>query len=174
MNGRKKPRQPRWLPTAGTIILAKYRASKLRAHEIDEIISTTTASMVALREARATEHDWSIVAGMVNAALSIQQQGVVRILTRELHDAEAVANAIYQRAITTGTWRPPTLHGSEITTLLTAIHLHQFQLSNLSQGEAIRAINRAEADVQRQGGKVLGMPPPVGGQAGRATRGGAA
>jgi len=155
MNGKRKPRQPRWLPTGNTALIAINRACKLTRHEIDHIIGHTKLGMTALREGRATDFHWTLVAGMINAALHIQLQGVVKIPGDYLANAEAAANAVRERAEASGTWKSPTLYAREIEALQVCIELHEFQLSQLSQGEALAAIGHAEANVKRLGGQVL-------------------
>lgn len=154
MNGRKKPRVPRWPARLDTISLATGRAGKLFGYEVNHIIGQTNVGMNALREGRATEHDWSMVAGMLNAALHVNAGGVAVVLDDVLEDAEAIVNALWQRATTTGTWRAPILRGPEIEAIQTAIRAHKWQLQQLSQGEALAALQHAEANVRRQGGLV--------------------
>ena len=154
MNGRKKPRVPRWPARLDTITLAKNRAGKLFDHEVNHIIGQTTAGMDSLREGRATERDWSMLAGMLNAAKHINLGGVAKVLDNVIEDAETIINDIWQRATTTGAWRAPILRGPEIEAIQTAIRAHKWQLQQLSQGEALAALQHAEANVRRLGGMV--------------------
>lgn len=154
MNRRKKPRIPRWPARLDAISLAIGRAGKLLPSEVAQIIGQTTDGMTALREGRAAEHDLVMVAGMLNAALHVNAGGVAIVHGNVLQDAVDIIDDLWQRAMLTGTWRPPILRGPEIDAIAVSIRAHKWQLEQLSQGEALAALQHAEANVRRLGGKV--------------------
>lgn len=156
MSGRK-PRRPRWLPTAETMKLASHRAGRLSQAEVAEVMQPLRQAFRALREGVATEWQWSIAASAVNAAKAIEDQGVVKGLRGHLHTADHALQAIYTRAQAADAWRPTPLYWHEIDAIHTAVDLHQFQLEQLAHGEALRAIDKAAAEIRSTGGRVVAL-----------------
>lgn len=153
----RKPRRPRWLPT-DTLQLASRRVAKLSASEIADVMQPLKAAFQALRQGVATEWQWNIVASAINCAQAIEAQGVVKGLHEHLHAAELALQGIQRRAMATREWRPTALYYLELDSIRDAVDLHEFQLRQLSHGEAMRAIAYAEAEVRSTGGRVVHAP----------------
>lgn len=152
-----KPRK-RYRPrpvAANPINLAIRRASKIPADEIAAAMAPLLASFTAMREGVGSEQQWQMLAGSVELALSIEQQGVVRGLRGHLTAAEGALAGIKHRAIESGSWRPTPLYWQEIEALDTFVWLHQRQLENLSEGEWRRAYDRAVGVVLSAGGQAV-------------------
>ena len=155
MTSGRKPRRPRWLPTADTMKLASHRAARLSQAEVAEVMQPLRQAFQALREGVASEWHWSIAASAVNAAKAIERQGVVKGLHEHLRSADAALQAIYTRAMATGPWRPTPLHWHELDAIHAAVDLHEYQLKQLSRGEVLRAIDKAAAEIRSTGGRVV-------------------
>lgn len=164
----RKPRRPRWV-TAQTMQLAHYFAAKHTPEEIASVMGPLREAFTALREGVGTEWNWSIVDSSINGALAIEKQGIVKGLLGHLQAAEVAMQAIHDRAMTSGAWRPTALHYYELDAIATAVDLHEYQIKQLSRGEVRRAIDAAITEVRRAGGQVLdvrtGLSVPRKGQA---------
>lgn len=137
------------------LALAMRRASKIPAAEIATVLAPVLESFSHLREGVATETQWQILASTVELALAIERQGVIRGVLGHVTAAEASLAAIKHRAMEGGAWRPTSLHWQEIEALDTFLPIHRFQLENLSEGEWLRAYDRAVAAVRSAGGQVV-------------------
>lgn len=137
------------------IEVAIYRASKAPAATVDAIIGPVRVAFTALREGVATELQWAVLASSVNVALTIEGQGVVKGLAAHLKAAEQALHEIHKRAIAGGTWRATALYWQEIDAIDEFVPLHKFQLEQLSQGEVIKALDKAEATIRSLGGQVF-------------------
>lgn len=156
MSGRTKPRRHRPRPIAANpIALALHRASRIPPAEIAEVMAPIAASFTALRQGVGSEDQWSVLAGSVELALSIEHKGVVKGLQGHMKQAEAALQAICQRAMHGGTWSRTALYWQEIEALDTFVWLHHEQLKTLSGGEWRQAHDHAMANVRTDGGRVL-------------------
>lgn len=153
--GARKPRRPRWAANCNTMELASRRVALLSHAEIAEVMLPLKAAFQALRQGVATEWQWSIVASSMNCAQAIERQGVVKGLHEHLRAAELALQGIQHRAMATGEWRSTALYYQELDNIKTAVDLHEFQLRQLSHGEAMRAIVYAEAEVRGTGGRTV-------------------
>lgn len=156
MSGRTKPRRyrPRTV-TADIVTLAMHRASKPPAEDIEAVLAPMRAAFKALREGVATELQWSVLASSVNVAMTIENQGVVTGLAAHLKAAETALQGIYRRAMHAGAWKPTALYYQEIEAIDEFIPLNKFQLEQLSRGEVIKALDKAEAVIRSVGGTVI-------------------
>jgi hypothetical protein len=150
----RKPRRPRWHPTADTLAIALHQAAKPAPADVDEVLQAVLDASKALREGVATERQWSILSGSLAVAHTIERQGVVRGLREHLASAEAALQAIYNRAKQPTGWRPTVLHYHELDAVHTFTDLHAFQARSLSRAEFLRAINTTTAQIRSDGGRV--------------------
>jgi hypothetical protein len=141
------------------VSIAIYRASKASGDTIEAIVGPIRGAFTALREGVASELQWAILASSVNVAMTIENQGVVRGLVAHLKAAEQALHEIHKRAIAAGTWKPTALYWQEIDALDEFLPLHKFQLEQLSQGEVIKALDKAEATIRSMGGQVIDVGP---------------
>ena len=155
MSHGSKPRKPRWIAQTDTMALACRRASLVTEAELQDVMQPLQAAFKAMREGVATEWQWSHLASSVNAALAIERFGVVKGMHEHLRAADLALQGIYRRAMTKCEWHSTPLYYFELDALDTAINLHKFQLTQLSRGEVIRALDYAKAEVLSTGGKVL-------------------
>lgn len=138
-----------------TLALASRRAAKVPPAEIEAVMEPIAQSFQAMRQGVGGEDAWSILAGSVELALSIEHKGVVRGLQGHLKAAEAALAAIRQRAMSAGSWKPTPLYFQEIGALDEFTWLHKAQLESLSGGEWLAAHNRAAGIVSSARGTVL-------------------
>jgi hypothetical protein len=151
----RKPREPRWIPTAETMKLASHRAAKVHQADIAEVMTPLQQAFKALREGVATEWQWSVAASAVNVAKAVEKQGVVKGLYEHLRAADLALQSIYQRAMLRSGWRATSLNWIELDAISTAVDLHKFQLDQLSNGEIMQALQFAEAEIRSSGGRVI-------------------
>lgn len=156
MSRSHKPRKayrPRQI-AVNTLEIALHRAAKPAPADRGEVLGILIQAAKALREGVATEMQWSIIAGGVDVAKAIEQQGIVRGLAGHLASAEASLQAIYDRAMATGTWKPTALHYYELDAVQTFVDLHVFQVNQLGRAEFLAAIDHATNQVRANGNKV--------------------
>lgn len=153
MSANKKPRKAyRPKPvTAFTMQLAIHNAAKPAKEDRDQVQSLLVASMKALREGRATELDWSVVAGSVTVARKIEASKIVKGIQPEIDAADAALQQVYNRATCSGRWFAPTLHHQEIKTLQELVNLHKFQLDQLGRAELLNLLDKAATQVNNDG-----------------------
>lgn len=149
----RKPRKPRYV-SRDPMRLATNVATKLTPAEIATTIDPLRLAARHLREGVATEREWALLASAVNVAGAVERQGVVRGLAEHLAQAETALNAISRRALASGEWKPTALYWQEIEHVNTLVDLHEYQLQQLSYGEAHRATLSAVAAIHRVGGRV--------------------
>lgn len=150
----RRPRKQRHV-SLDPMRLARNSATRLTPAEIAITIEPIRHAARLTREGVATERDWALLASAVNIAKAIERQGVVRGLAGHLEKAEEALNAICRRALASGEWRPTALYWQELEHINDLVDLHEFQLGQLSYGEAHRATRRAVRDVQQAGGRVV-------------------
>lgn len=156
MSSNAKPRK-RYRPrpvTLDTMKLAMRRACKVPAEEIAEVMQPITASFDAMRQGVGSEDDWTILAGTLELALAIEQQGVVRGLHGHLQAAHDALQGIYRRAMEEAAWHATPMYLQEIEAIDTFVWLHKTQLENLSEGEWRKAHDHAVATVRSAHGRV--------------------
>lgn len=156
MSRSHKPRKayrPRQI-AINTMEIALHRAAKPAPADRAVVLNILRLAAKALREGVATELQWSIVAGGVDVAKAIERQGIVRGLAEHLASADASLQAIYDRAMATGTWKATALHYYELDAVQTFVDLHVFQVNQLGRAEFLAAIDRATGQVRADGNKV--------------------
>lgn len=149
----RPPRRPRRL--TNPIILARNAATRLTPAEISTTIGPIRQAARHMREGVGSEVEWSLLASAVNIAKAIDRQGIVRGLAEHLQAAEEALNGISRRALAAGEWQATALYWQEIEHVNALVDLHEFQLQQLSYGEARRAIQAATAAVRSAGGRVV-------------------
>lgn len=147
----RKPRKPRWLPTADTMAIALHRAAKPPTADMDTVVHILQTSFAALRTATITELQFSILKGAIATAQMIERQGVVRGLTDTVALADTALDAIWDRITQHGTWGSTGLHHHELTAVAEFVTLHTFQCRQLSRAEYLRAINSARGVIGATG-----------------------
>lgn len=154
MNGRHKPRRPRWPVALDNMAIALSNAAKPPAADVDQIMAALTKAAQALREGVATELQWSTVAGAVDLSKAVERQGIVRGLVEHLNTTQDAMQSVYDRAMGTGTWQPPALWFQERDAIANFMDLHAFQIAQLSRAEFVKALDAATADIKRSGHRV--------------------
>jgi len=156
MSRSHKPRKAyRPRPIAiNTLELAMHRAAKPARADREEVLGMLRQAIKALREGVATELQWSIAAGAVDVAKAIERQGIVRGLSEHLNTATVALQAIYDRAMATGTWRCTALWYHELDALQTFQDLHAFQIHQLGRAEYRAAIDQATNKARLAGANV--------------------
>ncbi len=156
MNGRKQPRQPR--SCSNPVALAMAQAAKPTTGDLDAVLAPITQAFAHLRQGVATEAEWATLRANVVVSLAIEQHGVVRGLAGHLRAASQALHHIGLRGLATGAWcPPPPPHLQEIEQLDDWLWLYREQLSRLSRGEVLRAVDPGQATVRSNG--VPGLPP---------------
>lgn len=156
MSRSPKPRKayrPR-LIALNTLEIALHRAAKPAAADREEVLNMLRQAARALREGVATELQWSIVAGAVDVAKAIEHQGIVRGLSEHLNTATQALQAVYDRAMARGQWKPTALHYYELDAVQTFVDLHTFQVNQLGRAEFLAAVDAAQAHIKANGDKV--------------------
>ncbi|MFC7408748.1 hypothetical protein [Hydrogenophaga atypica] len=149
MNGRKKPRQPRWPARVDSMRLAIISAACLTDAETAALLEPLHLALAAARQARATDDEWSNLAMACAVAQAIERQRVVCGLAEHLQSAHNVLQAIAARSHTPQGWRPTPLYFHEIDALTTFVDLHHFQIKQLGAAEYKRAVHAAINEVQQ-------------------------
>lgn len=149
MNGRKKPRQPRWPARTDVIQLAMLSASKHTASEIDAAMAPVEQCVAALRQGQGTADEWAHLAGTCAVALAIEDQGVVRGMRGHLLAVDAALQSIAKRCDTATGWHRTALWFHEIDALNDLVFLHRHQMQHLSAAELQRAVDLATARTQQ-------------------------
>jgi len=147
MNGRKKPRQPRWPACSGTISRAILNATRLTATEIEQVLEPVEAGVTAMRQGQGATDDWSTIASACTVALTIEEQGVVRGLRGHLQAIDTALQSIAKRCHTANGWQRTALYFHEIDALNDLVFLYRHQLEALSAAEFRRAVSLATARV---------------------------
>ena len=156
MSRNKKPRKayrPRQI-AVNTLEIALHHAAKPAQEDRAEVLGILRQAAKALREGVATELRWSILDGCLDVALAIERQGVVRGLRGHLASAKEALQAIYNRAIATGAWKPTALHYYELDAVQAFVNLHAFQTNQLGRKEYMAAIDHA-TNQARLGGNTV-------------------
>jgi hypothetical protein len=158
MNGQRKPRRVRWPANVDTFELARRLATRVTPAELASVIDPMDDAFKALRKGVASEWQWALLASSVNVAKAIEKKGVVRGMREHWNAADIALANIRIRAMAAGAWKPTALYFHELDTIREAMHLHKFQLQQLSLGEAIDALAYAEAEIRSSGSKVIKTP----------------
>lgn len=149
---RRKPRR-----LVNPLALAVQQATRLTADEVDQQMGPCRAAFAALRQGVATLRQWQVMAATLTIAASIEKQGVVKGLAGVLAEVDEALDAIDARASVGQDWRAPVLRGAEIRLLQEFLHVHQFQLEQLSYREYRQACAQAVARVRCGGGVAIDL-----------------
>ena len=150
-----KPCQHRRL--VDTMQLALMRATRLTPQEVSHQMAPARAAFEALRRGQAAHRQWQVMAATLTIAASIEKQGVVKGLAGMLAETDAALDAIANRAGSAEKWRAPVLRGDEIRLLGEFLHVHEFQLAQLSYREYRQACAQAVARVRCSGGVAIDL-----------------
>ena len=153
MSANKKPRKayrPRKV-TADTLRLAIFGAAKPAPEERAEIMDKVSQAISRLSDGSASEHDWSVVSGALSVADEIEKRGIVRGVQDQIDRAAAAMQRIYDSAWSSGAWgcNPPGAEDIEAIQEFEAIH--KFQIDQLSRGELLDVIDRAQRSIKKAG-----------------------
>lgn len=143
--------------TADTMVLARHNASRVGTDDVETILKTVRDAFKALREGVATELQWSVLAGSLDVALTIEHQRAIHGLHEHFKSAELALQAIYDRAMTPHGWRPTCLNYSELDDINAFVSLHSYQARNLARSEFIRALDTAQAKIRSNGDRLTVM-----------------
>lgn len=141
------------------IKLTMNRVDRLTAKEVAHLMRPIKDAFTRLREGVATEFQWITLASAVEIGLAVDRIGVVRGTKAHMHHAELALQAIKQRAMSKGTWCPTALYYQELDDIKAAVHIHEYQLRQLSAGEYHDAEQLAAANVQSDSGAVFKQVP---------------
>lgn len=138
-----------------TMALAKHYAGKLTDKEVAKIKLDLDRHFAALREGKATRHNFAGISTACELALAIESKGVVRGLLHELEDAEEVLYGVKRRADLVSGWVSPVLNWQELDVLAALVRLHLWQVAQLSYGEYQAAWRLMVDRVKSAGGEVI-------------------
>lgn len=157
MAGKTKPKRRRQVrELLNPIRVAINAATRLTDAEIAGVMQSIDAAAEAMRTGTATAANWLNLVTAAQVAICIEEQGLVRGLYEPLHEADRALAAIEARArAATGQWSAPTLYAAELLAIRELVHLHRFQIRQLSAGEFRAAVRRAIALQRSRGGRVL-------------------
>lgn len=155
MSHGRPTRRPRHLSQVNTLATAVLTASKFTEAEVQHIMQPVQDAFKAFREGVATEWHWKQLCSAVAIALSIEHKGVVKGLQGHLVLTDKTLETIAKRATQHGTWHTTPLWFQELDTLDNFMHLHEFQVRQLSAGEFRAAFRHAIAEIQRVGGALI-------------------
>ncbi|APW38998.1 hypothetical protein RD110_18770 [Rhodoferax koreense] len=156
MNGRRKPRQPRWAAKTPTRLV-----SMLTAQERIAEVAYALVGFKALRQGVATEVEWAAVVSVMNMAdgfeVAINRSGA----RGHIQAAQLALDEIMRRAMESGEWLAVQVHSQEIEDIRTGIELYQARLRECTYAEYRRVQTYARAEVASGGGVVLAIVKPA-------------
>lgn len=147
------PRRPRPI-NANPFGAALRRATRLTEAERRDTMAPAIACLDALRTGTASEDHHTVLHTQLRVAQGIEASGIVRGLQQQFAEALQAMDAIRTRALASGTWRPTALYAAELTALQEAVHLHDYQLQQLSAGELHAVARKLIAQTLSGGGEV--------------------
>lgn len=149
----RKPRVPRRI--GNPMDIAKKRASRLTDAEIAELMAPLRECAARLRTGVASELQHDTLHTALQIADCIEASGIVRGLREHIGTALQASQAIRDRAMATGTWRPTALYFYELDAIREALDLHVYQLEQLSAGELQDIVTKLKARTASAGGRVV-------------------
>ena len=142
------------------ITITKVLNTRLSEREVQRIIGACKAALQALREVRATYHDWAALCTARHVGIAIEDGGIVRGQRFLFELGEAALDNIGDRCgDTEEAWTPRPCAGPELTALADMIAAHSRQVRELTYSEYIRAADLAVSRVETLGGKVYRSAP---------------
>ena len=138
------------------ITIARVLNTRLSESEVQRIMGMCKAALQAMREARATYHDWVTLCTARHVGIAIEDGGIIRG-QRFLFDlGEAALDSIGDRCGTTlDTWTPRPCTGPELSALADMLAAHSRQVRELTYSEYTRAADLAVSRVETDGGQVF-------------------
>ncbi|GGH62309.1 hypothetical protein GCM10010975_26880 [Comamonas phosphati] len=142
----------------------KHRSNPLATHRHHNTlltqteIATTMAPLRAcfehIRAGVATQDEFVVLHSAFLIAQEIEAQGVVRGLHEHITAALQACQAYEARSADGQAWKPSALYFSELDAMREMLHLHEYQLQQLTASELHESARRLIARTQSQGGKV--------------------
>lgn len=138
------------------------RATRLTSEERQRLLSPSHDALKALNTCTATIEHWAALAGMVNTAIAIEAQGVIRGFSEHFAAADCALDAIWHR-IQDGTngvaWgRHEAPYFDEIDALREAVALHNEQLLVLAVSELRQAQDQMRRTARAAGACEISAP----------------
>jgi hypothetical protein len=151
----RRPYRPRAI-VANPVAHAIQGAALPTASQVRSITDQLRQASVAMREGRATNHQWSLLAGSLDTAITIQAGGIYKVFADVWEPAQTALKNIHARAVAkgNGAWASPTLYAQEIQALDVFVFLHEQQLTNLTRGEIGQAVCKTARRLDSQGQNV--------------------
>lgn len=152
---RNKPPRKAYRPRAVALdpmAVAIDGAAKPAAADVEQVLKAIQAAFTSMREGVATELQWSILAGALDVAKAIDQQGIVRGMHEHLATTDQALETIYNRAHADTSWRPTPLYFAELDALREFVNLHAFQLRQLGRAEYLQAVYTATSRIRNNHG----------------------
>lgn len=150
----RKAYKPR-LVAANPVAVALFGVAKPKKADVNKIHNVQKTAFNAMRQSAATIGHWAVLAGAVDVAKAIERHGVVRGLMGHLVEAEQALASIYSRANKPTGWQPGALYFYELDAISTFLHLHKYQLLQLSNAEYLQACQSAANKINGGGAKAL-------------------
>lgn len=117
----------------------------LDAHQVSDIKLATRLALTQMINGASTADDWGMVAGAMNTALILAEQGYgVEHTDIFVRAQEAIARS-YERGTRTGAWR---FDGAGLQDVLTAVELHEQQCDLVTRGDIKAALEEVERRVK--------------------------
>lgn len=149
----RKPRRTRPI-NANPFGSALRGAARLTPAEIADTMAPAHECEKRLREGVATQDQLIVLHTQLRIAMGIEHSRIVRGLREHLASALAALDAIEVRSLKSGAWRPSALYYHELDAIHTAVHLHEFQLQQVSAGELHQVAMKLIAQTQSSGGEL--------------------
>jgi len=145
-HGRKLARGTGW-QKGDALSIGVYRACKIAPEDREMVVKPARLALDAMRQGRATENDWLMLASVVRVAQAIEKQAIVSGLQAHIDSARQALQAIYDRAMRAEGWVPGALYAPELHAITEMVRLHKFQIDQLGRGELITALDATRADL---------------------------
>lgn len=146
MSGGTKPRKKRrvW-EKLNPITVALNSSTRYTDKELAGLLAPLVEAQDALRKGQLTQQQWVILATNNHLAVCIEAQGIVKGLGDQLLGAQVALRTIESRAVSTGTWKPPTCYAAELLAIDDQLFAFKFQMQNLAANEFQEAVRVAKA-----------------------------
>lgn len=128
--------------------------SKLTPAEVAETMGPLHTAFAHICEGVATQDEFIVLRSALQVAQEIEAQGVVRGLHEHIAAALQACQAYEIRSTADQTWKPCPLDFHEIDAMREMLHLHEYQLQQLTAREVQEAGRRLIARTQSLGGQV--------------------
>lgn len=128
-------------------------AAKPAPGQIAQIKQGLQQAAQAMRKGTGSAQDWGVLAGSLELAIAIERGGIVRGLMDNFKAFERTLQSIHDRCSKpTATsrnahWQPTALWYYDLDELQSFIHLHHYQLIQLSRSELEAALDQAQNQI---------------------------